>query len=55
MDTYQGYDALRKCADEQPDLVLLDIMMPGIDGWETYHRLREFSDQTSLKPGAANK
>jgi DNA-binding response OmpR family regulator len=39
-----GYDALRKCADEHPDLVLLDIMMPGIDGWETYHRLREFSD-----------
>jgi DNA-binding response OmpR family regulator len=39
-----GYDALRKCVDEQPDLVLLDIMMPGIDGWETYQRLREISD-----------
>jgi DNA-binding response OmpR family regulator len=39
-----GYDALRKCANEQPDLVLLDIMMPGIDGWETYQRLREISD-----------
>jgi DNA-binding response OmpR family regulator len=39
-----GYDALRKCADEKPDMILLDIMMPGIDGWETYQRLREFSD-----------
>jgi len=26
-----------------PDLVLLDILMPNMDGWETYNRLKAFS------------
>ncbi len=33
-----------------PDLVLLDIMMPGTDGFETYHRLREFEKETGRDP-----
>ena len=37
-------DALRKAYQFQPDLVLLDIMMPDMDGLEVCYRLREISD-----------
>jgi sigma-B regulation protein RsbU (phosphoserine phosphatase) len=36
-----GESALRNAAKNPPDLVLLDIMMPGIDGYEVCRRLRE--------------
>jgi diguanylate cyclase (GGDEF)-like protein len=35
-----GEEALRSIEQLQPDLVLLDIMMPGIDGFETCRRIR---------------
>jgi DNA-binding response OmpR family regulator len=38
-----GYEALEKAAKEMPDLVVLDIMMPDIDGFETLEKLREIS------------
>lgn len=38
-----GNAALRAALDHRPDLVLLDIMMPGIDGIEVCRRLREDS------------
>jgi len=31
----RGRDGLTLAINEQPDLVLLDVKMPGIDGWET--------------------
>jgi len=37
-------DGLRKAYRTQPDLVLLDIMMPDMDGWDVCRRLREMSD-----------
>jgi two-component system alkaline phosphatase synthesis response regulator PhoP len=36
-----GSAALAACATDVPDVILLDVMMPGIDGYETCRRLRE--------------
>jgi DNA-binding response OmpR family regulator len=41
---YRAEEGLRKAYRYQPDLVLLDIMMPDMDGWEVCKRLREMSD-----------
>ncbi|MBP8298898.1 MAG: response regulator [Planctomycetes bacterium] len=35
-----GEDGIAKARSQSPDLILLDIMMPGIDGWETLTRLK---------------
>lgn len=37
-------EGLRAAYSSQPDLILLDIMMPAMDGWEACRRLREMSD-----------
>ncbi len=39
-----GQEALRLLFVEKPDLVLLDVVMPGIDGWQTCSRIRDVSD-----------
>ncbi len=39
-----GPAGLRLAYNDHPDLVLLDVMMPGMDGWEVCARLREMSD-----------
>jgi len=37
----QGEEALRMAAQDQPDLILLDVMMPGLDGFEVCRRIKE--------------
>jgi len=39
-----GQEALRLFFAHKPDLVLLDIVMPVMDGWQTCSRIRELSD-----------
>jgi two-component system cell cycle response regulator len=36
----EGFTALEKAALEQPDIILLDVMMPGMDGFEVCRRLK---------------
>ena len=38
-----GPDGLRQFYDERPDLVILDVAVPGLDGWQLIERFREFS------------
>ena len=44
LEAGDGQEALRVFFDERPDLVLLDVQMPVLDGWKTLERIRELSD-----------
>jgi two-component system KDP operon response regulator KdpE len=39
-----GETGLRAFYEHRPELVILDIMLPGMDGWQTLRRIRDFSD-----------
>ena len=43
-----GEDGIAKARQLKPDLVLLDIMMPGIDGWETLTRLKRDPETSGI-------
>lgn len=43
-----GQEGLDKARDNPPDLVLLDVMLPGIDGLEVCRRLRAASDDVPI-------
>ena len=38
-----GHEALRYFYERHPDLVVLDVSLPGLDGWQVIERIREFS------------
>src|SRR5205085_1151299 len=38
-----GNEALRNFYEQHPDLVVLDVSIPGLDGWQVIERIREFS------------
>ena len=44
LEANNGRQALEKVRNHQPDLVLLDVEMPGMDGFETLRHIREVSD-----------
>jgi CheY-like chemotaxis protein len=47
-DAGDGQAAVCLAVDYAPDLVLLDILMPGLDGYETARRLRQFDPSLRL-------
>jgi DNA-binding response OmpR family regulator len=54
-----GQPALRLLYANRPDLVIVDVMMPGMDGWEVTARVRELADtpviMLTAKSGEADK
>ena len=46
---YSGEEAIEKVESEKPDIVLLDVMMPGIDGYEVCKRIKQ-GDSTRFTP-----
>ena len=44
-----GQQALDAVAQQKPDLILLDLMMPGIDGFEVLRRLRENPETADIR------
>jgi DNA-binding response OmpR family regulator len=45
---YTGQEALSKLTDQQVDLIILDVNMPGMDGFQTLKRLREQNGQDDI-------
>jgi len=43
LKVYGGYDGISLVRTQQPDLVILDIVLPDIDGWEVLQRIRQIS------------
>jgi two-component system KDP operon response regulator KdpE len=41
---FSGEDGVQVCRGCPPDVVILDLLMPEMDGWEVCRRIREFSD-----------
>lgn len=41
---HEGYDAMNLIKDKKPDIIILDLMLPGIDGMEICRRLRRDSE-----------
>jgi len=44
-----GKEAIEKIAQVQPDLILLDIMLPDLDGYEIYQMIRERTEWESIR------
>ncbi len=50
----EGHSALKKILEHHPALVVLDLMLPGIDGWEICRRVRAESDVPIIMLTARN-
>jgi two-component system KDP operon response regulator KdpE len=41
---FSGEEGIQACRGSQPDVVILDILMPEMDGWEVCEQIRDFSE-----------
>jgi two-component system response regulator MprA len=48
VEAESGEEGLEKAREHLPDLVILDVMMPGIDGLEVTRRLRSSGDEIAI-------
>lgn len=48
IDAYDGADGIKKSKEEKPDLILLDLMMPQMNGFEVAEKLKEDSALKSI-------
>ncbi len=46
---FDGMEALEKVAEEKPDLVVLDIMMPRVDGWVVCHSIKSNLETRNMR------
>lgn len=50
-----GPQGIHLCREWQPDIVVLDLLMPGMDGWEVASRIRAFSTVPIIVLSAVSK
>jgi CheY-like chemotaxis protein len=43
-----GYEALQRAREALPDVIVMDLVIPGIDGWETTRRLRRGYETSTI-------
>jgi DNA-binding response OmpR family regulator len=59
IEASNGTDALRRVLSDRPGAIVLDVTMPGIDGWRTLERIRDVADTPVLmltaRTGELNK
>jgi CheY-like chemotaxis protein len=41
IEANSGLEAIKKIKEEKPDLVLLDVLMPELNGWDTCRKIKE--------------
>ncbi|OHA46650.1 MAG: hypothetical protein A3A80_02180 [Candidatus Terrybacteria bacterium RIFCSPLOWO2_01_FULL_44_24] len=48
MQTVDGESGLRKLSEQKPDIVLLDLILPGMSGFEVLKKIREMPDSQTI-------